>query len=134
MAREDGSIKYDEIEIGKSFETARYDMSLDRIREFASTYDPQQMHLDEVKATSGPFGKLVASGWHTLCVTMKLMVEASPFGATPLVGAGVDNISFRHPVCPGDVLFIRATDRLQEKVDQVGAGIRGIELGNEARV
>lgn len=83
-------------------------MTTDRLKEFAAMYDPQPMHLDEDAACHGPFSQLVASGWHTLCVTMKLMVEAKPLGDTPLVGAGVDSVSFKHPVLPNDELFVRA--------------------------
>ena len=101
--------EFEDIEIGTVFETSRFEMSIDRIQEFAAVYDPQPMHLDPAVAQTGPFGKLVASGWHTLCVTMKLMVEARPLGDTPLVGAGVDKLSFKKPVLPGDVISVRAT-------------------------
>ena len=94
--------------MGQEFETGRFSMTLERIRGFASEYDPQPMHLDPQAAEQGPFGQLVASGWHTLSVTMKLMVESKPLGATPLVGAGVDKLSFKKPVLPGDELFVRA--------------------------
>ena len=95
-------------------------MTLERIKEFASEFDPQPMHLDQHAARSGPFGQLVASGWHTLSVTMKLMVESKPFGDAPLVGAGVDKLSFQKPVLPGDELFVRA--RIVDKKRSINSG------------
>lgn len=103
-------------------------MTTERIKEFAATYDPQAMHLDEAAAASGPFGRLVASGWQTLCVTMKLMVEARPLGSVPLVGAGVDGISFKKPVLPGDELFVRAKILAKKKSIKSGRGFVTLHL------
>ena len=92
-------------------------------------YDPQPMHLEESAAVDGPFGQLIASGWHTLCVTMKLMVEAKPFGGIPLVGAGVDKVSFNLPVLPDDELFVRA--KVIGKTKSIKSGRRFISLSVE---
>ena len=67
---------------GRCLRLPPYRVTRESIVEFASTFDPQPMHLDEVAASKGPFGKLVASGWQTLALTMKLMAEARPFGDT----------------------------------------------------
>ena len=128
MIDESRSTSFEEIEVGQVFETDSYRMSLDRIREFASQYDPQAMHLSEDEATNGPFGELVASGWHTLSVTMRLMVEARPFGKTPLVGAGVDSIRFTSPVYPGDTLFVRAEVAKKKKSRSSGRGFVTLSL------
>ncbi|MBV8150614.1 MAG: dehydratase, partial [Candidatus Eremiobacteraeota bacterium] len=53
------------------------------------------------------FGKLVASGWHTTSVTMKLLVESGVMQATGILGLGVDDLSWPQPVLPGDVLRVR---------------------------
>ncbi len=85
---------------------------------YAEVFDPQAMHTDAAAGEAGPFGKLVASGWHTLSLTMRLMVEARPFGDTPLIGMGVDEIRFARPVTAGmrlhaeaEVVEVRASTR-----------------------
>ncbi len=72
--------------------------------EFAERYDPQAMHTDPEAASSGPFGGLIASGWHTAAIVMRLMVDARPLGDTPLLGLGVDDLRWPNPVRPGDTV------------------------------
>ena len=94
-------LKLDQIEIGSHYVSGEQLMTLESIKEFAGVYDPQPMHLDEQAAAEGPFGRLTASGWQTLSLTMKMMAERAPFGDTPLVGVGVDGIEFKQPVFAG---------------------------------
>jgi acyl dehydratase len=86
----------------------RFEMTPERVQEFAAAYDPQPIHLDEEAARGEFFGRLVASGWQGLSVTAWLMVEARPLGDTPLIGASIDNLRFVAPVLPGDVLRVEA--------------------------
>jgi acyl dehydratase len=74
---------------------------------FASLYDPQPMHTDPAAAAAGPFGTLIASGWHLLALIMRPFAEARPFGATPILGMGVDELRWHQPVRPGDRLTVR---------------------------
>jgi acyl dehydratase len=77
------------------------------IIEFARRFDPQQMHVDPEAATRGRFGGLVASGWHTAAMTMRLIVDNFlPKGAS-LASPGIDELRWLKPVRPGDVLRIR---------------------------
>ncbi len=62
------------------------------------------MHLDEMAAQESFFGALVGSGWQTLALTMRLLVDARPLGGTPLVGAELREIRFHAPLHPGDRL------------------------------
>ncbi|MEO1009109.1 MAG: MaoC/PaaZ C-terminal domain-containing protein [Planctomycetota bacterium] len=101
-------LHFEDLSIGQRFRTASIEVTADAISEYAARYDPQPMHLDGVAAEAGFFGRLVASGWHTLSLTMGLMVRAKPFGAAPLVGVRVDAIRFRRPVLPGMVLHAEA--------------------------
>jgi acyl dehydratase len=103
------ALMFADIEIGQVFDSREHLMELAEIKSFAANYDPQPMHLDEDQAGNGPFGRLTASGWHTLSLTMKLMAEARPFGRTQLVGVGVDRIEFKKPVYPGTTIAVRAT-------------------------
>ncbi len=95
---------FEDIVVGERTRSGSFTLTRDSIVEFAGRYDPQPMHMDEQAAKAGFFGKLVASGWQTLVITMRLMVEARPFGATPLIGIQIDEIRFQRPVLPGDSL------------------------------
>ena len=95
---------FEDIAVGERTHTGAVTLTRESIVEFARLYDPQPMHMDEQAAKASFFGQLVASGWQTLGVTMGLMVEAKPFGATPLIGIEIDEIRFKRPVLPGDTL------------------------------
>ena len=76
---------------------------------FAREYDPQPFHIDPVGAAEGPYGGLIASGWQTTILMMRLLVEHFIDGQTSLGAAGVDEIRWPRPVRPGDTLRVRAT-------------------------
>jgi acyl dehydratase len=74
---------------------------------FGVAYDPQPFHTDPIAGAISQFGSLIASGWHIAALVMKQIVEARPYGSTPIVGMGVDELRWLHPVRPGDSLTIR---------------------------
>jgi acyl dehydratase len=76
---------------------------------FAKEFDPQTFHVDPAAAAAGPFGGLIASGWHTAAATMRLIVENYLPGEASLGAAGIDELRWPNPVRPGDVLTVRAT-------------------------
>jgi acyl dehydratase len=79
------------------------------IIEFACRYDPQYIHVDRQAAASGPFGGLIASGWHTATVMMRLLVDRFLPKTASLGSPGIDELRWTRPVRPGDVLHIRVT-------------------------
>jgi acyl dehydratase len=81
---------------------------VDRITAFAADFDPQPFHLDEVAATGTVFGGLVASGWHTAALTMRLLVDGELKPAGGIVGLGFDEFHWPQPVRPGDELHIKS--------------------------
>ncbi|MEP7157811.1 MAG: MaoC family dehydratase [Chloroflexota bacterium] len=85
-----------------------YEITPERIHEFATEFDPQPIHLDPATAADGMFGGIIASGWHSLSVTMRLMVRSNIFAGAPVVGVGVDNLRYLAPVRAGDRLTARA--------------------------
>jgi len=97
----------EDFRVGDRVETAAVTVSLDMIHAFAEAYDPQPMHLDEDAARLSVFGELVGSGWQTLALTMRLLVDARLLGTTPIIGAEFKDMRFRKPMRPGDTL--RAT-------------------------
>ena len=79
------------------------------ILEFALRYDPQPFHVDPEAARASIYGGLIASGWHTIAVTMRLLVD-NVFGQAANMGSpGVDEIRWHRPVRPGDTLTPRVT-------------------------
>jgi len=76
---------------------------------FAREYDPQPFHVDVDAAAAGPFGGIIASGWHTTSLTMRQMVENFISPDSSLGAAGVDEIRWPRPVRPGDTLSVHAT-------------------------
>jgi acyl dehydratase len=85
-----------------------YEITTERLHEYAAEFDPQPMHLDLAAAERSVFGRLVASGWHTLSVTMRLMVGSPLFESGAVVGVGIDKLRWLRPVGPRDVLRARA--------------------------
>ncbi|MGV9296757.1 MaoC family dehydratase [Amycolatopsis sp. NPDC003676] len=79
------------------------------IIEFAAKYDPQSFHVDPVAAKEGPFGGLIASGWHTSSLMMRMFADHYLSSVASLGSPGVDELRWPRPVRPGDRLRMRAT-------------------------
>ena len=79
------------------------------IIEFARRYDPQRIHTDPEWARTGPFGGLIASGWHTAAIAMRLLVDQYLPTAASLASPGIDELRWLRPVRPGDELKVRVT-------------------------
>lgn len=76
---------------------------------FATQFDPQYFHLDREKAAASPFGGIIASGWHTVSLAMRLYVDHYLSQVSSLASPGVDEIRWPNPVRPGDTLRVRVT-------------------------
>ena len=81
----------------------------EEIIEFAKRYDPQVFHTDPVAARESIYGGLVASGWHTAAMAMRLIVENYLSGVASVGSPGVDEVRWLKPVRPGDKLSVRVT-------------------------
>jgi acyl dehydratase len=79
------------------------------IVDFARHYDPQAMHVDPAAAARGSFGGLIASGWQTATIMMRLFVDHFLSTVASLASPGLDELRWTRPVRPGDVLRIRVT-------------------------
>ena len=85
-------------------------MTREEIIEFASRYDPQPFHLSEEAGKATHFGGLVASGWHTGSMAMRMLVDQMPEGDSGSLGSpGIDELKWTRPVVAGDVLGMRTT-------------------------
>lgn len=98
----------EDFKVGNVTETEEITVTHDMIVSFAKEYDPQPMHLDEVEARDTLFGGLVGSGWQTLLLTLRLVLEARLLGDTPMIGAEFANTRFHAPMRPNDVLKVTA--------------------------
>jgi acyl dehydratase len=94
---------------GFTAECGTFTLSETEIVDFARQYDPQPFHIDSAAAKDGPFGGLIASGWHTTSMMMRLLVDRWLSQESSLGAAGVDELRWPRPVRPGDTLHVRAT-------------------------
>jgi acyl dehydratase len=79
------------------------------ILDFARRYDPQPMHVDKQAAEAGPFGGLIASGWHSGALMMQLFVAHFLSPVSSLASPGLDELRWVKPVRPGDRLSLKVT-------------------------
>jgi acyl dehydratase len=99
----------EDFNVGQVFSSTRpVRVEKDEIIAFAKKYDPQFFHLDEEAARSSIFGGLVASGWLTAALTMRLLTEREAKPAGGSIGLGFDELRWPIPVRPGDELRIES--------------------------
>jgi acyl dehydratase len=94
---------------GATVDCGTFTLSEADIIAFARQYDPQPFHVDPLAAKSGPFGGLIASGWHTTSTLMRHLVDHYVSPESSIGSPGVDDIRWPRPVRPGDTLRISAT-------------------------
>jgi len=97
----------EDLRVGQRFRSGTHEIDEGQIKAFARQFDPQPSHLDAGAAEGTLFGGLVASGWHTAAVTMRLLVTGGLPIAGGLVGAGAE-VTWTRPVRPGAVLHVES--------------------------
>lgn len=97
----------EDLQPGQQFVTEACTVTEEEIVRFAREFDPQPFHLDADAARATIFRGLVASGWHTAALTMRLMVKSGPRIAGGILGVGGE-ISWRLPLRPGDTLRVHS--------------------------
>jgi acyl dehydratase len=110
---------FEDFEVGETREFGEYDVTEDEVIEYAERYDPQPFHVDREAAEESMFGELVASGWHTAAMSMRMLVEG-PDGEddwASMGSPGVDELRWHHPVKPGDTLSLR-TEVLEKRASE----------------
>jgi len=100
---------FEDIKADQVYEFGTITVSEKDIIDFARQFDPQDFHLDPAKAASSLFGGIVASGWHTTAVVMRLYVDHYLSHVANLGSPGVEDIRWPNPLRPGDILRIRVT-------------------------
>jgi acyl dehydratase len=96
---------FEDLKIGDRFKSSTYKVTEEGIISFAREFDPQSFHLDPAKAKQTIFEDLIASGWHTAAITMRLLVRTLNCAEGP-IGLGVDELRWPNPVRPGDSLEV----------------------------
>jgi acyl dehydratase len=102
-----GPLFLEDLWVGEQFVSGTHRIDAEQIRAFAEQFDPQPFHLDAEAAKATLFEGLVASGWHTAAITMRLLVESGLPIAGGIVGAGGE-ITWPSPTRPGDVLQVES--------------------------
>jgi len=106
MSENKNYIYLEDLSVGQKFHAGPVQVTQEAIIAFAKQFDPQDFHTDPVKAKDTFFGELVASGWHTASLTMRMIVDASPKMKGGMVGRVVEKMGWPRPVRPGDVLSL----------------------------
>ena len=108
---------FEDLSIGDSDSFGEYEVTREELTSFAGQYDPQPMHTDPEAAAASMFGELVASGWHTAAMTMRLLVDGRLADSRALGALGVDSLRWPEPVRPGDRLSVGTEIREKEPFD-----------------
>src|SRR5213595_3347085 len=119
---------FDDLTQGDRFKSATYEVTEEQIISFAREFDPQPFHLDSAVARQTMFKGLIASGWHTAAITMRLFVETLNF-AEGAIGLGVDELRWPNAVRPGDLLTVE-TEILEVRPSRSKPGYGIIRLRN----
>jgi acyl dehydratase len=99
---------WEDFAVGDEAVHGSHEITEEEIVAFAREFDPQPFHLDPDAAAAGPFGGLIASGWHTAAIYMGLYVRAHMLETAGMGSPGVEELRWLAPVRPGDVLTARS--------------------------
>lgn len=100
---------WEDFEVGAASEIGKHTFGAEEIVAFGRQFDPQPYHADPAAAKSSPFGGLIASGWHTGSLAMRMFVEHYLSKVATLPSPGIDELRWVRPVRPGDTLRMRVT-------------------------
>jgi len=98
---------FEDYEAGEVIEFGEYRVSEEEIIDFAKRYDPQSFHIDPEAAKESAYGGLIASGWHTGSIMMRMLVDGFVSEVASMGSPGLDELRWLAPVRPGDTLRCR---------------------------
>ena len=125
---------WEDIKVGDTAILGSHTVTEDEILAFARKYDPQPFHLDREAATRSIFGGLIASGWHSCAIMMRLSVDHMKKEQLAGVGSpGIDSCRFVKPVRPGDTVTVRTeiTESWPSRSKPIGFIRRRAEMLNQ---
>src|SRR6266513_2798626 len=119
---------FDDFKTGDRFKSELLEVTEKQVIEFAHKFDPQMFHLTRKSAERTIFKGLIASGWHTAAMTMRLFVQTLNF-AEGAIGLGGDELRWPNAVRPGDVLRVE-TEILEARLSESRPNVGVIRLRN----
>lgn len=119
---------FDDLKTGDRFQSEPLNVTEKQVIEFAHKFDPQMFHLSRKRAERTIFKGLIASGWHTAAITMRLIVQTLNF-AEGAIGLGVDELRWPNVVRPGDALTVE-TEIVDARPSRSRPGFGIIRLRN----
>lgn len=125
---------FEDFPVGEVVEFGGRTVTEDEIVAFAKDWDPQPFHVDAQAAKDSQFGELIASGWHTGCLLMRMMCDAYLLDSASEGAPGIDEIRWVKPVRPGDCLRARRATlsaRVSNSRPQIGIVEFAYELMNQ---
>jgi acyl dehydratase len=126
---------FDDLAVGSTVDLGTTTVSEEEILRFAREFDPQPFHIDPAAAEQSIFGGIIASGWHTCSLTMRLLVDGLLANSSSLGSPGIEQIRWVKPVRPDDtlhaVLTVKDIRHSQSKPDR-GTALMRIEVTNQA--
>lgn len=121
---------FEAVTVGDTIDVGSYDVTREEVLSFARSYDPQPFHLDE--DAESPFDGLVASGWHTAAMTMRILVDNYLRESSAQGALGLEELRWPNPVSPGDTLSATLTvGGKRQKSDRYGVVTQDIETVNQ---
>jgi acyl dehydratase len=110
-------IYFEDVQVGEIQRFGRYEVTREEIIEYARQFDPQPFHVDEAAAKASTFGGLIASGWHTGAMLIRMINDHAIPGAATTGALGFDDLKWLKPVRPGDVLSVetRVIDKTESR-------------------
>jgi acyl dehydratase len=103
------TIYFEDFVVGETVELGSVEVTETAIIEFAERYDPQPFHVDPAAAARSPYGGLIASGWHTCALYMRLLCDGMINDSSSQGASGMEKLRWLAPVRPGDTLRGRFT-------------------------
>lgn len=100
---------FEDFQVGDVFELGTASVTEEEIIAFARQFDPQPFHVDPAQARASVFGGIIASGWHTASLLMRLLVDNFLRETLSLGSPGLDEVRWLQPLRPGDTLRARFT-------------------------
>ncbi|MBO6521002.1 MAG: MaoC family dehydratase [Rhodospirillales bacterium] len=107
MAQEK-DLYFEDFTVGRRFESAGATLTESQILDFAWAWDPQPFHIDVPHSDEGPYGGLISSGFHTMCVAFRLIHATGYLASASMGSPGIDELRWKKPVRPGDTLRVVA--------------------------
>lgn len=135
MRDSDANVVYlEDVPVDETIECGSVTVTEDEITDFGERFDPLAIHTDPSVAAESRYGGLIASGYHTLSLSVRLLVEEVRRDRAVVAGLGIDDVRWHEPVRPGDTLSVSTTiteTRISESDPETGVVRESISVTNQ---